>query len=103
MAPANIFQMYLSNGYKFGFFVTRNSWSGGKYGKVVKIDGVVEGEIIDGKPPYFNRYYPDDHPKAGKVWKRYVHLEAAWFENGEYVTDCGGNYSWTRIYPDQTI
>lgn len=99
----NLFEMYMENDCKFGFFVRRNSWGRGKYGKVVAIDGVKEGEAIEGKPPYFTRYYPIDHPKAGKVWKRFVHLSAPWFDDEIYATDCGGTYAWTRVYPDSDI
>lgn len=97
----NIYQMYMENGCKFGFFITRDSWRADRYAMVVGIDGVEEGKPIEGQPPYFNRYYPESHPKAGKTWKRFVHLEAPWFDSGEYETDCGGNYSWTRVYPAQ--
>jgi hypothetical protein len=99
----NIFQMYVANGCKCGFFITRNSWSNEKYAKVIKIDGVEEGKMIDGEAPYFTRYYPIGHTKAGKVWKRYVYLEAPWFDDGEYITDCGGNYSWARVFPDLNV
>ncbi len=56
--------------------------------------------MIDGDPPYFTRTHPIGHPKAGITWKRYVYLEAAWVDDGEYITDCGGNYSWSRVFPD---
>lgn len=94
----NIFQMYVENGCKYGFFVTRDSWSAGRYAKVVNIDGVEDGEIIKRTPPYFTRHYPNGHLKAGKVWKRYVHLEAPWLDGGEEFTFSGGTYSWTRVY-----
>ncbi len=95
----NIYQMYIENQCKFGFFITRNSWSAEKYAAVVAIVEVEEGKPIEGQPPYFTRYYPQEHPKAGKVWKRFVHLEASWFDSSEYETDCRGNYFWSRVYP----
>jgi hypothetical protein len=95
--PQNIFQMYMNNGYKFGFYVHRNSWRSDRYAMVVGIDGVEEGSPIEGEPPYFNRYYPNDHPKAGKTWSRNLYLEAAWFDNGRYETGSGGTYGWTLI------
>jgi hypothetical protein len=97
----NIFQMYIENDCKFGFFVTRNSWSNNKFAMVVSIDGVEEGKMIEGEPPYFTRKYPEEHRKAGKVWPRIVYLKATWFDRGKYETDCGGTYAWTRIYPNQ--
>jgi hypothetical protein len=57
----NIYQMYVENGCKFEFYVTRDSWSGSKYARVVSIEGVEEGIIIEGDPPYFNRKYPTGH------------------------------------------
>ncbi len=93
----NIYQMYIENDFKFGFFVRRDSWSAEKYAEVKYIEGVEEGKPIEGEPPYFNRRFPADHPKAGKVWKRFVHLTAPWFHNEVYETDCGGNYSWTKV------
>jgi hypothetical protein len=95
----NLFEMYVDNDCKFGFYVTRDSWSNGKYAIVIAIDGVDEGKMIDGTPPYFTRKYPEEHPKAEKTWKRLVYLKASWFDNGTYETDCGGNYSWTRVFP----
>ena len=92
--------MYIENDCKFGFFVTRNSWSDQKYAMVVGIDGVEEGKMIVGKPPYFTRKYPLGHPKTGKVWPRIVHLKAPWLNGGKYKTDCGGSYVWTRVYPN---
>lgn len=91
--------MYMANGYKFGFYISRNSWSPDKYALVLRIDGVEEGKPIEGTPPYFTRYYPKGHLKEGKVWKRFVLLKAAWFDDGFYDTDCGGNYSWTQVFP----
>lgn len=100
-AKKNILQMYMENDYQFGFHITRNSWHPTRYATVQSIDGVEEGKPIEGQPPYFVRYYPEGHAKAGKVWKRWVHMDAHWTEEGIYDTDCGGNYSWTRVYPEE--
>jgi len=62
--------MYMLNGRKLGFYVRRESWRFDRVAKVVRIDGVVNGEPIEGKPPYYNRYYPDGHENAGKTWSR---------------------------------
>ena len=96
----NIFQMYMDNNCKFGFYVRRNSWSELRFALVVGIDGVEEGKIIEGEPPYFTRKYPAGHLKEGKVWQRIVYLEAPWLDEGKYDTDCGGTYAWTMVYPN---
>lgn len=94
----NIYQLYIENGCRYGFYVRRNSWSLSRQAKVKKIEGVREGEVISGEPPYYSMPYPKGHSKEGKMcWKREVILEADWFDNGVYRTDCGGNYSWTLI------
>ena len=96
----NIYQMYIENECKFGFYVTRDSWSDNKYAQVIGIGGVKEGEMIEGEPPYFNRKYPEGHPKAGKIWQREIVLEAAWLDGGKYEGSTGGTYVWTRVFPD---
>jgi len=64
----NIYQMYMNNNYKFGFYVNRNSWR------------------------------PVGHPKAGKIMGiRLVKIEADWLENGELIIRTGGNFSWTLV------
>lgn len=56
----NIYQMYLKNGNKAGFWVRRNSW-GQRSALITKVDGKSQGELI-GKEPYF------DNPKVlGKM------------------------------------
>lgn len=95
----NIYEMYIDNGCKLGFYVTRDSWSYGKYAQVVAIDGVKDGEMIDGEPPYFNRTYPAGHAKEGKIWQRCVTLKAAWLDGGIYEDSTGGTYSFTRVNP----
>ena len=96
----NIYQMYVENGCKLGFYVTRDTWSDDKYAQVVGIDGVKDGEMIEGEPPYFNRVYPESHPKAGKIWQRGITLKAAWFDGGIHEGSTGGVYSFTRVYPN---
>ena len=49
----NIYEMYYANGKRFGFWIQRNSW-GNTIAKVISIEGVNEGEEIQGKKPYFN-------------------------------------------------
>jgi len=97
MNKYNLYQMYMLNGCRLGFYVTRESWRSDRVAKVVKIDGVVDGEPIEGKAPYYDRYHPDGHGNAGKMWSRKVYMEAPWFENGTYETESGGTYSWTMV------
>ncbi|WP_283744323.1 hypothetical protein [Sideroxydans sp. CL21] len=47
----NIYQMYVANGNKAGFWVQRNSWTW-QTALIISIDGKSEGEL-DGLPPYF--------------------------------------------------
>ena len=46
----NIYQMYVANGNKAGFWVQRNSWS--YTALITSVGGKSEGEL-DGMPPYF--------------------------------------------------
>jgi len=91
--------MYIENGCKMGFFVTRDSWSNGKYARVVAIDDVVDGQPIEGEPPYFNRNYPAGHEKAGTRVQRDARLEADWLDGGSTITTGAGGYTWTRVHP----
>lgn len=55
----NNYQMYIENNCRFGFYVHRDSWHPIKYVKVTSIEGVDEGRIPEGKPPYFGgQIYP---------------------------------------------
>ncbi|MFO0089221.1 MAG: hypothetical protein ACK518_00105 [bacterium] len=64
----NVYEMYYANNKKFGYFIKRNSW-GNTLAKVIKIEGVTEGQNIEGKPPYFKNqkviaeYYKERDPK----------------------------------------
>lgn len=101
MDRSNIYQMYMANGCRFGFYVKRDTWRPGKYAKVVGIEWVEDGRPIKGKPPYFGGFKnPPGHPRAGKIMgPRLVTLEADWFDEGRMVIDTGGNYCWTQVYP----
>jgi hypothetical protein len=103
MEILNIYQMYISNNCRLGFYVHRNSWHPIKYVKVIAIECVEEGKMIEGQPPYFGgRIFPPGHPKAGKIMgPRMVTLEADWMDEGKMEAN-GGNYSFTQVYPDGT-
>ncbi len=98
----NIYQMYIENGCKYGFYVRRDSWHQNRYAKVISIEWVVEGKMIKGKPPYFGGFKnPPGHPRAGKTMgPRKVILVADWLDGGRLKISTGGNYSWHQVYPD---
>ncbi len=80
----NIFEMYIANGCKLDFYVHKNSWAPHRKAKVVNIEGVLEGAMPEGDPPYFNgSVYPKGHPKVGKtIYKRKITMHADWFDGG---------------------
>lgn len=96
----NIYQMYMKNDCRFGFFVHRDSWHPIKYAKVTAIEGVKEGKIPEGKPPYFGGLLnPPGHPKAGKIMgPRMVTLEADWRDEGKMYVN-GGIGTFTQVFP----
>lgn len=47
----NIYQMYVANGNKAGFWVKRNSWSW-QTALITSVGGQAEGEL-EGQAPYF--------------------------------------------------
>ena len=48
----NVYQMYVENGNKAGFWVKRNSWTK-KAAYILEVDGHFEGELT-GEEPYFD-------------------------------------------------
>lgn len=100
MSDVNIYQMYIQNNCRFGFYVKKDSWRADRYAKVVSIEFVDEGKMIKGKPPYFGGFKnPPGHPRAGKIMgPRMVRLEADWFDEGFYYVN-GGTWNWTQVYP----
>jgi hypothetical protein len=99
----NIYQMYVKNNCKLGFYVRSDKWRKERFAKVVEIQNVEDGKMIEGEPPYYGGFkYPAGHPKEGIIMgPRLVTLEAEWLEGGVRVTDRGGNYSWEQVYPDE--
>lgn len=99
----NIYQMYMQNACRLGFYVKRDTWRSGRFARVIGIQWVEDGKPIKGKPPYYGGFKnPPGYPRAGKIMgPREVTLQADWFDDdGIMITDCGGNYCWTRVYPD---
>ncbi|MGX1025193.1 hypothetical protein [Psychroflexus sp. MBR-150] len=99
----NIYQMYVKNNCRLGFYVRRDSWRLDRHAKVVEIQWVEDGKMIKGNPPYFGGFKnPPGHPREGKIMgPRLVTLQADWLDGGKMVTDCGVNYSWTQVYPNE--
>lgn len=62
----NIYQMYVQNGNKVGFFVKRNSWS--QVAEIISIDGKSEG-ALKGSPPYFNNTKVIGRFGSGKLFE----------------------------------
>ena len=106
----NIFQMYVENGLRYGFYVRRNSWPEERYAKVVAIGEIQEGEKI--KDSMIRNRLPYSRLK--------LTLEADWFWNtegiastrhmgsiqyqtsvinGRLVTNCGGDDVWNQVKP----
>ena len=92
--------MYVKNNCRFGFYVHRDSWHPLRYAKVTTIEGVIEGKMPEGKPPYFGGLIiPPGHPRAGKIMgPRMVVLEADWMDEGKMEAN-GGTGSFTQVYP----
>lgn len=79
----NIFTLYVKSGCKLGFMVHKESWSSEKVAKVIYIDDVIDGEMINGVGPYYYVGYP-----------RKIVMVASWAEGGYYETESGGIWSW---------
>ena len=76
----NIYQMYVANGNKVGFWVRRNSWSW-RTALITSIDGKTEGELT-GQAPYFN--CPKVKGKMGGMYK-------------EVEITCAGSYGYVLL------
>lgn len=96
MISQNIYEMYMANDCKFGFWVTRPKWSPGVKAQVVAIEGVTEGEPIPGKPPHFNKEVAGLKSGAPGT-TRTVTLKSDWYDGGYQTYGNGGTYSWERV------
>lgn len=82
--------MYYANGKKFGFWIQRDSW-GNTIARVVSIEGVTEGQEINGKKPYhgnpkvFAEFYKEEDKN---------NCHAGNLDNISEVS-CPGNYSYS--------
>jgi len=76
----NIYQMYVANGNKAGFWVKRDSWSS-QTALITSIDGMSEGQL-NGVAPYFGN------------------LKVKGLMNGvgrEIEISCPGTFGYTKI------
>lgn len=76
-----IYEIYVRNKFRFGFFVRRDTWKLGRHAKVVKIEYVKEADNVKINPSYF------------------VTLEAEWLIGGTVEIDSGDNFCWEQVYP----
>ncbi len=83
----NVYEMYEENGYKFGYWIVRNTW-GNSFAKVLSIKGTREGQPIKGRPPYYNN---------PTVYVAFYH-HGVFKENMELR--CPGTYSYSMIPPE---
>lgn len=50
---SNVFQMYMNNGWKAGFWIRRENWVNTV--AFVKLVGGLETGVLPGEPPYFSQ------------------------------------------------
>lgn len=90
--------MYQAKGYKLGFYVRKIDWPTGQKAQVLAIEGVTEGQPIEGPPPYFTEglVYPKGHKKEGhQMGPRQVILRAPWAKGGKRKVN-GGTFDWEQ-------
>lgn len=80
----SIYQIYINNGCRYGFFVRRNTWESSRYAKVVEIEFPKEDELTKGDPI---------------LGATFVKLEADWLIGGIVEIDSGGNNCWEQVDP----
>jgi len=78
----NIYQMYMANGNRAGFWVKRNSWSW-QTALITSIAGKAEGEL-EGSPPYYG------NPKVKALMGG---------KGREIEISCPGTYAYKRVEP----
>ena len=80
MAKQNIYQMYVANKNRVGFWVQRDSW-GWKTALITSIGGQAEG-FLEGSPPYFK-----NQKVMGKMGGT----------GREFEITCPGTYGYVRV------
>ncbi|WP_145114263.1 hypothetical protein [Gimesia panareensis] len=88
MSSKNVYEMYVDNGNKAGFFVRRDSWSS-IYAKVISIEGKSEGPLT-GTPRYFGNpeVIVDIYKNDGSLSK------------ASDVLSCPGTFAYSQICPE---
>lgn len=83
--PKNIYEMYVENGNKAGFWVVRNSWGHDTKAVVLNVGGKQAGALM-GEPPYYTnplvlaRLFTPKEPKGFVI-----------------RLSCPGTFGYTRI------
>lgn len=92
MEAINIYQMYMANGKKLGFYVKRHGWANTVV-KVTQIKGIREGDNLPEKPPYYGNlivygeFYWATSPEQCTIRN---------FKN-RGVIRCAGTYGYTML------
>lgn len=89
----NVFEMYVANGHRAGFWVQRNSW--GNTCALVKSVGGIESGELPGVPPYFSipgRGNPKVIVDVYDLWTGAV-------KDRDTLLSCPGTYAYHRIAP----
>jgi hypothetical protein len=84
----NIYQMYVANGNRAGFYVRRNSWAG-TYAQVVTVSGREAGPL-SGRPPYYG-----DSPVTMDVYNLDGTVRAV-----AQQLSCPGTYTYAPFEPN---
>lgn len=82
----NVYEMYVANGNRAGFWIKRNSW-GSTVGQVTRVQGLAEGPLF-GNPPYYD---------GGKV--HVTMYWQGWKKETDAVLSCPGTYAYSRVSP----
>lgn len=94
----NIYQMYHKNNCQFNFYVIRDSWST-VIAKIIGIDGVNEGDSINGKPPYYGN--PKVYAELYKVDDNESDIAERLCHSGCFIEEtelsCPGTYAYEMV------
>ena len=82
----NIYQMYVANGNKAGFYVVRDSW-GNTIAEITTVGGKKEG-MLPGKPPYYG-----NPPVKADIYKKDTGSKI----NTNATISCPGTYAYTLV------
>lgn len=89
----NVFEMYVANGNRAGFWVKRNSW--GNTCALVKLVGGQESGEMPGLPPYFGV----KGKGSPKVIVDVIDLWTGQLKDGDTLLSCPGTCGYEQIAP----